>query len=168
MLRSKKKSRSTSSNVFSQFDQQQIGEFKEAFSLLDQNADGIVTREDLKELLVSLGKPATVADLDEMMADIPREAPGMNFTLFLTLMGEKLQDIDAESDLLAAFEVLDETRSGFISTELLRQHLMGSGEPPLSEEEFELMLRGAQLNAQGHLNYRHFVKALTHAHEEEV
>lgn len=157
-----------SGSVFSQFDQQQIGEFKEAFSLLDQNADGIVTREDLKELLVSLGRPATAADLDEMMADIPKEAPGMNFTLFLTLMGEKLQDIDAEGELLAAFEVLDEARSGFISTDLLRQHLMGSGEPPLSEEEFELMLRGAQLNAHGHLDYRHFVKALTHAHEEDI
>lgn len=43
------------SNVFAQFDQKQITELKEAFSFIDQNGDGVVDREDLKEVWTSLG-----------------------------------------------------------------------------------------------------------------
>ena len=43
------------SNVFAQFDQKQITEFKEAFSFIDQTGDGVVDREDLKEVWASLG-----------------------------------------------------------------------------------------------------------------
>ena len=44
------------SNVFAQFDQKQIAEFKEAFTFIDQNGDGVVDREDLQEVWQSLGK----------------------------------------------------------------------------------------------------------------
>lgn len=43
------------SNVFAQFDQKQIAELKEAFSFIDQNGDGVVDRDDLKEVWASLG-----------------------------------------------------------------------------------------------------------------
>lgn len=43
------------SNVFAQFDQKQISELKEAFSFIDQNGDGVVDRDDLKEVWASLG-----------------------------------------------------------------------------------------------------------------
>lgn len=44
------------SNVFAQFDQKQISELKEAFSFIDQNGDGVIDRDDLKEVWASLGK----------------------------------------------------------------------------------------------------------------
>lgn len=91
-----------------------------------------------------------------LLVDIPPEAPGMNFTLFLARMGERLAEMDGEKELLAAFEVLDERQSGFISVQLLRELLRD-----LNEEDFELMLQGAELNDQGQLDYRHFVKLLT-------
>lgn len=43
------------SNVFAQFDQKQIAELKEAFSFIDQNGDGVVDHDDLKEVWTSLG-----------------------------------------------------------------------------------------------------------------
>ena len=38
------------------FDQKQIGEFKEAFSLIDHDNDGFLDKEDIKDMLASLGK----------------------------------------------------------------------------------------------------------------
>ena len=67
--------------------------------------------------------------------------------------------------MLAAFETLDEHRAGSISVDLLKEYLTGMGDA-LSEEEFDLMLRGAELDCKGHLNYRQFVKALAHADNE--
>ena len=44
-----------SSNVFAMFDQKQIAEFKEAFSMIDHDSDGFIDKEDLKDMLASLG-----------------------------------------------------------------------------------------------------------------
>ena len=38
------------------FDQAQIQEFKEAFNMIDQNRDGFIDKEDLHDMLASLGK----------------------------------------------------------------------------------------------------------------
>ena len=50
-----KKAIRASSNVFSMFEQNQILEFKEAFSMLDQDADGTISLSDLKEVYNQLG-----------------------------------------------------------------------------------------------------------------
>lgn len=70
---SKKRAQRATSNVFAMFDQAQIAEFKEAFNMIDQNHDGFVDKEDLHDMLASLGKNPTDDYLDAMM----NEAPGM-------------------------------------------------------------------------------------------
>ena len=86
----KKRAQRATSNVFAMFNQDQIQEFKEAFNMIDQNRDGFIDKEDLHDMLASLGKDPTDEYLDAMM----NEAPGaINFTMFLTLFGERLQGI---------------------------------------------------------------------------
>lgn len=148
------------------FDQRQIGEFKEAFSFIDQNADGLIDRNDLQEILTSMGRAPTESELDSMLADLPEGVPGLNFTLFLAMMGDRMQGTDSAGDLLQSFEILDEKRTGSISVDLLREYLTTMGDR-LSEEEFDLMLRGVELDANGQLNYGHFVRTLTHAEQEQ-
>ena len=56
--------------------------------MIDQNRDGFIDHEDLHDMLASLGKDPTEEYLDGMMG----EAPGpINFTMFLTMFGERLQ-----------------------------------------------------------------------------
>uniref|UniRef100_A0A4X1TWJ0 Myosin light chain 11 n=1 Tax=Sus scrofa TaxID=9823 RepID=A0A4X1TWJ0_PIG len=78
-----------SSNVFSMFDQTQIQEFKEAFTVIDQNRDGIIDKEDLRDTFAAMGRlNVKNEELDAMM----KEASGpINFTVFLTMFGEKLK-----------------------------------------------------------------------------
>ena len=49
-----------SSSLFSIFDQNQIQEFKEAFNLIDQDKDGIISVDDLNLMLNTLGFLSTV------------------------------------------------------------------------------------------------------------
>ncbi len=51
----KSRSRREPSGVFSLFQPQQIQQFKEAFSLIDQDRDGLVGERDLKDTFASLG-----------------------------------------------------------------------------------------------------------------
>jgi len=112
------------SNVFAMFDQKQIAEFKEAFSMIDHDNDGFIDKEDLKDMLASLGQNATDEYIDEMLS----EAPGqLNFTMFLTLMGEKLSGTDPEHEIIQAFECFDEASTGFISAKDLREFMTTMG-----------------------------------------
>ena len=54
----KSRTRREPSGVFSLFQPQQIQQFKEAFSLIDQDRDGLVGERDLKDTFTSLGAHA--------------------------------------------------------------------------------------------------------------
>ena len=96
----KKRAQRATSNVFAMFNQDQIQEFKEAFNMIDHNRDGFIDNEDLHDMLASLGKDPTEDYLEAMM----NEAPGpINFTMFLTLFGERLQGTDPEDVIKNAF-----------------------------------------------------------------
>lgn len=70
-----------------------------------QNRDGFIDKEDLHDMLASLGKDPTDEYLEDMMSD----APGaINFTMFLTLFGERLQGTDPEDVIRNAFGCFDE------------------------------------------------------------
>eukprot|EP00074_Homo_sapiens_P065292 XP_011513767.1 myosin regulatory light chain 2, atrial isoform isoform X4 [Homo sapiens] len=115
-----------SSNVFSMFEQAQIQEFKEAFSCIDQNRDGIICKADLRETYSQLGKVSVPEEeLDAML----QEGKGpINFTVFLTLFGEKLNGTDPEEAILSAFRMFDPSGKGVVNKD--DQPFPAPWEPP--------------------------------------
>ncbi|XP_044060050.1 myosin regulatory light chain 2B, cardiac muscle isoform-like isoform X3 [Siniperca chuatsi] len=76
------------SNIIAMFEQNQIQEFKQEFTLMDQNRDGFIDKSDLRDIFAHLGRLYVGNDeLDEMM----KERSGLNFTLFLNMFGENPQ-----------------------------------------------------------------------------
>lgn len=53
---------------------------------------------------------------------------GINFTMFLTMMSERLFEFDPEAELREAFECFDESDSGFVSVDDLRKWMGDVGE----------------------------------------
>ena len=66
----KKRAQRATSNVFAMFNQDQIQEFKEAFNMIDQNRDGFIDHDDLKDMLASLGKVRAAAALLRKLSPI--------------------------------------------------------------------------------------------------
>lgn len=63
------------------------------------------------------------------------EAPGpINFTMFLTLFGERLQGTDPEDVIKNAFGCFDEENKGVINEERLRELLTSMGDRFTDEE----------------------------------
>ncbi|XP_014388987.1 PREDICTED: myosin light chain 5 isoform X3 [Myotis brandtii] len=121
-----------SSNVFSNFEQTQIQEFKEAFTLMDQNRDGFIDKEDLKDTYASLGKTNVK---DEELDAMLQEASGpINFTTFLNMFGEKLTGTDAEETILNAFKMLDPEGKGSINKDYIKRLLMSQADKMTTEE----------------------------------
>merc|ERR1712027_255790 len=106
-----KKKRSTS-NVFSQFEQSQIQEFKEAFQMIDADRNGIITVGDLKATYASLG--VRNVDQDELEKMTAEAGAPINFTIFLGMLADKLHGTDPEDVILKAFKVFDPENKGVV------------------------------------------------------
>jgi len=107
------------------FDQSQIQEFKEAFNMIDQNRDGFIDAADLKDMFASLGKDVT----DDYVEDMLNDANGaINFTMFLTLFGEKLNGTDPEDVIRNAFACFDEEQVGKLEEDRLVDLLQTHGD----------------------------------------
>ncbi|UJR15215.1 hypothetical protein I4U23_002174 [Adineta vaga] len=162
----KKKAQRATSNVFSMFDQKQVQEFKEAFNLMDQDRDGTVSLDDLKEVYASLGKSPKESELKSML----EEAQGpVNFTLLLTLFGDRLNGTDEENVILNAWKNFDRDGTGQINQKALREILTSEGRPEdrLSDMEFSQMLEGAPLDPKGNLDYAAFTRQIKRGKEDE-
>merc|ERR1712110_331084 len=158
----KKRAQRATSNVFAMFNQDQIQEFKEAFNMIDQNRDGFIDKEDLHDMLASLGKDPTDEYLEAMM----NEAPGaINFTMFLTLFGERLQGTDPEDVIKNAFGCFDEENQGLIHEDRLRELLTTMGDR-FTEEEVDEMYREAPIK-NGMFDYQEFTRILKHGAKEK-
>ncbi|CAG8472602.1 3669_t:CDS:2 [Acaulospora colombiana] len=118
----KKRGRREPSGVFTLFQPAQVQQFREAFSLIDQDGDGVVSEEDLRRIFASLGG----------QTDLSGE--GVNFMEFLTMMGEHLFEFDGETELIEAFESFDEGDTGFVKGEEMRRWLSEVGERMEPEE----------------------------------
>jgi len=160
--KTKKRAQRATSNVFAMFDQAQIQEFKEAFNMIDQNRDGFVDSEDLKDMLASLGKEVKDKDVDAMV----NEAPGaINFTMFLTMFGEKLNGTDPEEVIKNAFACFDDEQTGKINEDYLRELLTTMGDR-FTDEQVDEMFREAPIH-KNDFDYLEFTRILKHGAKEE-
>ncbi|KAJ7335289.1 hypothetical protein JRQ81_013230 [Phrynocephalus forsythii] len=159
-----KRAQRASSNVFSNFEQTQIQEFKEAFTLIDQNRDGFIDKEDLKDTYASLGKTNVKDDELESML---KEATGpINFTMFLNLFGEKLSGTDTEETILNAFKMFDPEGKGNINKDYIKRLMMSQGDR-FSAEEMDQMFQSSPIDAAGNLDYKALCYTITHGDEKE-
>uniref|UniRef100_A0A3B4FHG5 Myosin regulatory light chain 2, atrial isoform-like n=1 Tax=Pundamilia nyererei TaxID=303518 RepID=A0A3B4FHG5_9CICH len=147
----------SSSNVFSMFEQSQIQEFKEV-------KDGVIKKQDLKETYAQLGKlNVKEEELDEML----NEGKGpINFTVFLTLFGEKLSGTDPEDTILAAFKLFDPNGTGFVNKDEFRRLLMNQADK-FTAEEVDQAFALAPIDPTGNIDYKSLCYIITHGDEKE-
>jgi len=159
----KKRAQRATSNVFAMFDQTQVQEFKEAFNMIDQDRDGFISQEDLKDMMASLGQSMPESEIEAMI----KEAPGaINFTMFLTLMGEKLNGTDPEEVISNAFKCFDVSGVGSINEDTMRELLKSMGER-FTEEECDDMFNEAEVDKKGNFNYVEYVRLIKHGPKQE-
>ncbi|KAK7863906.1 hypothetical protein R5R35_014476 [Gryllus longicercus] len=139
----------------------QVAEFKEAFMLFDKDEDGTITMAELGVVMRSLGQRPTETELRDMVNEVDQDGNGtIEFNEFLQMMSKKMKGADGEDELREAFRVFDKNNDGLISSTELRHVMTNLGEK-LSDEEVDDMIREADLDGDGMVNYEEFVTILT-------
>lgn len=149
-------------NVFALFSQSQIQEFKEAFTMIDNDRDGIIGEDDLAAIFQSTGREADSKTLKEMLKECSEK---INFTHFLTLFGEKLHGTDSETALRDAFKLFDEEGTGKLHEEYVKDLLQNVGDQ-YSKDEVKQVWKEAPIEG-GQLDYLKFVLLIKRGNQEE-
>lgn len=140
-----------------QYTEEQIAEFKEAFSLFDKDGDGTIDNEELGTVLRSLGNQPTDEEVEDMIREADKDGNGtIDFAEFIEMMPMQERDENAEEEMLEAFRVFDTDGNGSITADELRQIFNNLGEK-LTDEEISDMIEEADTDGDGEINYQEFV-----------
>eukprot|EP00697_Spironema_sp_BW2_P016905 gnl/Spiro4/8413_TR4415_c0_g1_i1.p2 gnl/Spiro4/8413_TR4415_c0_g1~~gnl/Spiro4/8413_TR4415_c0_g1_i1.p2 ORF type:complete len:173 (-),score=51.72 gnl/Spiro4/8413_TR4415_c0_g1_i1:116-592(-) len=155
----------------SQISPDQLQELREAFSLFDKEGDGSITTNHLPAVMRSLGQLVNVDKMQKLIMEMDPDGNGsVDFSEFVTMMAPRLPAADddepkkkkQENRLTKAFKRFDTDDKGVISAAELREMMTSLGEK-LTEEEADEMLRDADVDGDGQIDYAAFVQLLMNA-----
>ncbi|XP_074656147.1 calmodulin-alpha-like [Tubulanus polymorphus] len=139
----------------------QVEEIRRSFNLFDRDGDGNISVTELGTALRALGQNPTEAEIRAMVQQADKDGNGsIEFDEFLNLMSRKYMEVaDEEREMREAFKVFDRDGNGYIDANELRTVMTQIGEK-LTDAEVEEMIREADRDGDGRVNYDEFTRTL--------
>jgi calmodulin len=135
-------------------------EFRHVFELFDKNGDGSIDANEIGQVMRSLGLNPTNKEVADLIAEVDKNGnQRLDFQEFVAFMSKHWHERDQEAELREAFRLFDRDNSGYITINELKQVMLNMGEK-LNQEELEDMMREADVNRDGKLDYQEFVQKL--------
>lgn len=138
----RRKSRRTipRTNLSLHLNKEQLNQLQEAFNLIDQDRDGVISKDDLETILVSLGQKPTEKQIREMLSEVPGN---VDFARFVSMFASKMGAADPEDLIRNAFTCFDDDCDGVINLDEFKEMLMTTGSR-LTEEQVRKMTMDEQ------------------------
>ncbi|XP_047329758.1 calmodulin-2/4-like [Impatiens glandulifera] len=137
-----------------------IIQYKESFTLIDRDCDGLITTVDLSEMFNSFNEHPTMEQIQDMINAADADGDGaISLEDFLILMSKKTMANDIENEIREAFKVFDRDQDGFLSADDVKEVMMKYGER-LTDEEAEQIIRESDHDGDGLLNFDEFVRVM--------
>jgi len=138
----------------------QIQEFKEAFALFDKDGNGTITAKELGAVMRGLGQNPSEEEIRTMIDEVDTDCNGsIEFDEFLLLISNKIRMDSVEDELRDAFKVFDKDNDGYLTAPELRDVMMNLGDP-MTVEDITEMVREADTNGDGKIEYSEFVQQI--------
>lgn len=140
------------------FSDEQLEEFKLAFSVYDRAGSGRINQKQMTELCRSLGHNITATDKDVIDTEFKLGGESkISFLDFVQLMTRITTSKQSDSDLVNAFEVFDRELKGFFRLHELEHALKEMpGGKNLEESEIADILAFADPDGDGNVSFQEF------------
>ncbi|VFR03111.1 unnamed protein product [Cuscuta campestris] len=153
-------------NGAAKLDDQQIAELREIFRSFDRNKDGSLTQLELGSLIRSLGLNPSADQMESLIQKADRNSNGLiEFSEFVALVEPELVPAKCpytEEQLLKIFNMFDRDGNGYITAAELA-HSMAKLGHALTAEELTGMIKEADTDGDGCINFPEFAQAITSA-----
>lgn len=137
--------------------QKELQEYQEAFSFFDKDRDGYVNTKEVGQIMRSVGLYPSEAELEEL------KRTGRNkfdFNEFINIAAKNMSDNKVNANQMReAFRIFDQYGTGMVNLLQMRSALQNLGEK-LRDEELDELLREADIDAEGNVNYEELVQIL--------
>ena len=135
-------------------------EIKDIFDKYDSNRDGNVTSDELANILKAINLDVSDEEIKEIIEELELEGNNeINYENFVSIVNRREKDVDTEEEVLKAFKFFDKEGNGLININDLK-HIMITVSKNLSEPEIDDMLKEADLDMDGFINYEEFIRSL--------
>ncbi|XP_064485199.1 calmodulin-like [Ornithodoros turicata] len=147
--------------------EEELNKVRETFAKFDTEKKGTVSFVDVGEILRTAGR--FIVDkrfktrLKEMQPDDNERQ--VQFTELIEMITTHTRAVEP-NDLRDAFRVFDRDGHGFITSAELRHIVTTLGER-MTDEEADQLIRDADTNNEGHIDYEELIKLLTAPKSQE-
>merc|ERR1711937_295627 len=139
---------------------EQVREFKDAFDIFDEDNSGTVSTSELASVMRTLGQDIDEKEVGIMISEVDSDGSGeIDFEEFCTLMARQMEKADPEYEFKKAFVIFDKKKDGFITADELKHVMTNIGED-MSDHEIAAMIKEADLDNDGKLNYDEFLNIM--------
>jgi len=141
---------------------EELAEFREIFNLVDRDGGGTITKEELGELMDTLGIDATPEEIDLMISEIDSDSNGeIDFEEFVAVMSRKVNATYTADQVKNAFKIFEAgCPGGHISAEALQRALCTYGTEKLTKEQAMELVSQLEPDARGLINYEEYVNMM--------
>jgi calmodulin len=146
-----------------------LREYREIFEMFDRDKDGSINPKELNEVMGRLLLDSNLSSdetenekiMKEIISDIDVDGnEQIDFEEFVVMMHKRNRKSDnLRDDLYNAFKIFDKDNDGKISNEELTYMLTTLGDK-LTEEEINEILKEADTDHDGYINYMEFVESI--------
>merc|ERR1712031_66032 len=133
---------------------------KEAFELFDTDGSGSIASGELKVAMKALGFEPKPGEIEKLIHSVDDDGDGeMDYDDFERMMEQKILNKDQKDDLLKAFALFDDDKTGTISLTNLKRVAKELGET-LSEDDLKEVIAESDKDGDGELNLDEFLAVM--------
>ncbi|AAZ12879.1 centrin, putative [Trypanosoma equiperdum] len=166
---------SLSGSALAVLTEEQRQEIKEAFDLFDTDGSGTIDVKELKVAMRALGFEPRKDEVRRLIASTmeergdpapvkPGTAPGadnhvIGFAEFVDLMARKMNERDSREEMLKAFHLFDDDKTGKITFKNLKRVAQELGEN-MTDSEIQEMIDEADRDGDGEVSEEEFLRIM--------
>lgn len=144
----------------------EMAEFRDAFTLFDQVGKGYIKPQQIKDLLRAMGLNPLGSDIEKIERDYKDKT--VSFEEWLSVYDEqKEKQAPVKEDFIEGFKVFDRDGSGSIDTGNFKGLLCNRGDSKLTHEEADILLLPLEDPKKGTVDYNALIKLVMSKPEQQ-
>ena len=129
---------------------------KANFNNFDKDQDGLISYQELKELMKQTSKSFIEADLQDLLNEVDINEKGqINCKTYIDIIFKLNRKNDTDDEIIEVFKIFDKDNSGLISTKKIMDVFLKIDEN-IKEEEVLQMIKECDIDQDGYLNFEEF------------